>query len=84
MAAEQGHASAQFYLGFKYNEGEGVQEDDTEALMWFLRAGTRSRTGQTRLDVRFRRGRARRQRRPSSGTVWLLNKDMQTHSSTSA
>ena len=32
--AEQGVASAQFELGLMYAEGEGVPEDDAEALRW--------------------------------------------------
>ena len=34
-AAEQGHADAQYRLGFIYNNGIGVPEDDALAYMWF-------------------------------------------------
>ena len=37
-AAEQGHAEAQFSLGFMYVSGEGVPEDDAQALAWFHKA----------------------------------------------
>jgi TPR repeat protein len=34
MAADQGHASAQFNLGVMYANGEGVAENDAEAYFW--------------------------------------------------
>ena len=37
-AAEQGHASAQFNLGFMYAEGRGVPQDDQEAVGWYRKA----------------------------------------------
>ena len=37
-AAEQGNANAQVYLGFMYDEGEGVSQDDGEAVRWWSRA----------------------------------------------
>ena len=33
-AAEQGDASAQYFLGFAYANGRGVPEDDVTAHMW--------------------------------------------------
>ena len=33
--AEQGHASAQSNLGLMYDNGEGVPEDDAEAVRWY-------------------------------------------------
>ncbi len=39
MAAEQGHASAQYYLGLMYGEGQGVPQDYVQAHMWFNLAG---------------------------------------------
>ena len=38
QAAEQGHASAQFNLGVRYANGEGVPEDDAEAVHWYQMA----------------------------------------------
>ncbi len=32
---EQGNAQAQYWLGFKYAIGEGVPEDDAEAVRWY-------------------------------------------------
>ena len=37
LAAEQGHAAAQFSLGNMYDEGEGVPEDAAEAVRWYGR-----------------------------------------------
>ena len=36
--AEEGHAGAQFYLGLMYDEGEGVPENDIQAVFWFRQA----------------------------------------------
>ncbi len=33
--AEQGNANAQLYLGVLYARGDGVPEDDAEAVRWF-------------------------------------------------
>jgi TPR repeat protein len=33
--AEQGLADAQFNLGFMYRNGDGVPQDDTEAVRWY-------------------------------------------------
>ena len=33
--AEQGDTSAQFNLGFRYNIGQGVPQDDAEAARWY-------------------------------------------------
>ena len=34
MAAERGHAMAQFILGIMYDNGKGVPEDDVRAYAW--------------------------------------------------
>ncbi len=36
--AEQGNALAQFSLGFMYDNGEGVPQNDAEAVKWYRRA----------------------------------------------
>jgi TPR repeat protein len=36
--AQQGNADAQFHLGALYDEGEGVPENDVEALTWYRMA----------------------------------------------
>ena len=35
MAADQGHATAQFNLGYMYENGIGVQEDSVQAARWY-------------------------------------------------
>jgi hypothetical protein len=37
-AAEKGNAVAQNNLGLKYLNGEGIPQDDDEAVKWFLKA----------------------------------------------
>ncbi|NOR73090.1 MAG: hypothetical protein GQ467_04385 [Mariprofundaceae bacterium] len=37
-AADQGHASAQYYLGVMYDKGKGVTRDDKEAAKWYRKA----------------------------------------------
>jgi TPR repeat protein len=37
-SAEQGYVNAQYNLGVKYANGEGVPEDDAEAVKWYRRA----------------------------------------------
>ena len=36
--AEQGEAEAQFNLGYMYATGEGVPQNDTEAVRWYRMA----------------------------------------------
>jgi len=38
LAAEQGHASAQYILGSRYYEGKGVTKDYKEAIKWYTLA----------------------------------------------
>jgi TPR repeat protein len=38
MAALQGYAPAQGKLGFMYDTGAGIPEDDTEAVKWYRKA----------------------------------------------
>ena len=42
LAADQGHASAQYNLGLMYGDGQGVPQDNVEAHMWFNLAASRS------------------------------------------
>ena len=38
MAAEQGHAEAQYQMGFFYDCGIGIRSDKDEALKWYSKA----------------------------------------------
>ena len=54
LAAEQGHAAAQYNLGVAYAEGEGVRQDDVQAHMWFNLAaaeGSEARPPERRDEV---------------------------------
>lgn len=41
-AATQGHADAQFYLGWVYSRGRGVKRDDALAAAWFQKAASQN------------------------------------------
>jgi TPR repeat protein len=41
--ADQGDAEAQFYLGVMYDFGNGVPENDAEAVKWFRKAADQGR-----------------------------------------
>ena len=36
--AEQGYAGAQFNLGLRYDKGEGIKQNDVEAVKWYRKA----------------------------------------------
>ena len=38
QAAEQGHPMAQYIFGVMYSKGDGVKQDDGEAVKWFRKA----------------------------------------------
>ena len=38
QVAEQGNAQAQFNLGWMYANGQGVRQDDAQAVQWFGKA----------------------------------------------
>lgn len=56
--AEQGVASAQFYLGLMYERGRGVRQDHSTALLWFRKAAAQGYAGpQNNLGLMYERGR---------------------------
>ena len=56
--AEQGVASAQFYLGLMYEKGRGVRQDYSTALVWFRKAAGQGYPGpQNNLGLMYERGR---------------------------
>jgi TPR repeat protein len=56
--AEQGVASAQFYLGLMYEKGRGVRQDHSTALTWFRKAAAQGYPGpQNNLGLMYERGR---------------------------
>jgi len=55
--AEKGDKIAQNYLGVMYDNGEGVPEDDKEAVKWYRKAAEQgNRFGQYSLGVMCARG----------------------------
>ena len=55
--AEQGLAEAQYSLGFMYETGEGVPEDDAEAVRWWRRADEQGHAGaQSDLGLMYAKG----------------------------
>ena len=57
LAAAQGHADAQFQLGFMYKEGRGLPQDKEAAVKWYTRAADQLHDGaQLNLGVMYARG----------------------------
>ena len=55
--AEEGHAGALFYLGVMYADGEGIPEDDGQAVSWFRKAAEQGNAdAQYNLGVMHRNG----------------------------
>ena len=55
--AEQGHADAQFNLGLMYAKGEGVPQDDAEAVKWYRLAAEQGEArAQTNLGFMYYKG----------------------------
>lgn len=56
--AEQGVASAQFYLGLMHEKGRGLRQDYPTALTWFRKAAAQGYVGpQNNLGLMYERGR---------------------------
>jgi len=57
ILAEQGDATAQTNLGNMYDNGEGVPEDDTEAVKWYRKAAEQGHaTAQYNLGLMYANG----------------------------
>ena len=58
MAAEQGNADAQLILGYMYDTGRGIPQNDTEAVRWYRMAAEQGNaTAQLKLGVMYFEGR---------------------------
>ena len=56
-AAEQGDADAQYFLGWMYDNGEGVTQNDKEAVKWYLKAAEQGDAkAQNSLGMMYRNG----------------------------
>ena len=57
VKAEQGYAEAQYNLGVMYHEGQGVPQNDAEAVKWFRKAAEQGDAkAQTNLGVMYDKG----------------------------
>jgi TPR repeat protein len=57
LAADQGHASAQFNLGISYDNGQGVPQNYAEAVKWYrLAADQGDASAQYNLGQMYRLG----------------------------
>lgn len=55
--AEDGHAQSQYNLGVMYRQGQGVPQDDKEAVAWWTKAAEQGHTdAQDNLGLRYARG----------------------------
>ena len=43
-SAEQGDATAQYYLGYMYENGRGVSQDNAKAMEWFRKSAEQGNT----------------------------------------
>ena len=60
--AEQGDASAQFNLGMMYDNGQGVKQDDVQAVKWYRQAAEQGYAkAQYNLGVKYYQGEGVRQ-----------------------
>ncbi len=67
VAAEQGDVEAQFNLGLKYDTGEGVPENNPEAVRWYRMAAEQGdATAQVRLGDMYYTGEGVLQNSPES------------------
>ena len=62
VAAEQGHAEAQFNLGVMYDIGQGVKQDYFKAVEWYQKAAEQGNAlAQYNLGVMYAKGQGVRQ-----------------------
>ena len=63
-AAEQGDAKAQNNLGVVYDRGEGVPQDDAEAVKWYRKAAEQGMPGAVQPGLMYANGEAWRRTMP--------------------
>ena len=86
-AAEQGHADAQYNLGFMYDQGKGLKQDFGEAVRLFRKAADQGDVkAHCNLGVMYVQGQGVKQDllRPCGCTGRQSTKDMPSPSSPSA
>ena len=71
--AEQGNASAQTNLGIMYQHGRGVEQNEAEAVRWYLPAAEQGNAlAQTNLGIMYERGRGVEQNDAEAFRWYLL------------
>ena len=76
LAAEQGHARAQFNLGVTYAKGRGVPQDDKQAVKWFrLAADQGHANAQFNLGIMYYEGQGVPQDDKQAVKWWRLAAD---------
>jgi TPR repeat protein len=71
--AEQGNADAQFGVGWMYDNGQGVPQDDARAVVWSRKAADQGYArAQLNLGVMYAMAEACRRtiRKPTCGSIW--------------
>ena len=53
-AAEKGHKKAQYRLGYCYDKGRGVKEDDKKAFSWYSKRAGATKKLRVRLKIMSR------------------------------
>ena len=82
--AQAGSAAAQFDLGKRYIDGDGVVSDDAEAVRWFRRAATQGHAGaQHRLAICLAEGRGA-PRNTTDAVQWLRRAANKGHAPSAA
>ena len=62
QAAEQGFAAAQYNLGVMYDNGQGVRQDDAQAVQWYRKAAEQGACpSQVNLGLMYEQGQGVRQ-----------------------
>ena len=78
--AEQGHAEAQYFVGAMYDLGQGVPEDDRQAVVWYRKAAEQGHaSAQVSLGVMYDFGRGVPED-DRQAVVWYLKAAEQGHS----
>ena len=71
--AEQGNASAQTNLGIMYQHGRGVEQNEAEAVRWYLPAAEQGNaTAQSNLGIMYQQGRGVEQNDAEAFRWYLL------------
>lgn len=72
-AAEQGHAGAQYQLGYLHQHGPAiVDKDDRQAFAWYLKAAEQGHvSAQTKVSMMYRRGKGV-EKNPEQARKWSM------------